>query len=101
MNLEEIKEVVNNNNLSPEIKKGEIINIIAKDENVILIVMKILEAERKNKSELIDDMNLLLSKSHIGLEDPKFNKDGFMQQEIIGFYQKYKDFVRHCFKKIK
>jgi uncharacterized protein YebE (UPF0316 family) len=99
MNIEELKSLFNSD-LSDEIKKSEIINSLARDENVIPIVMRILESERRQKKELLDNMNLLLSKAHVGLEDPKFNDGGFIQKQIVEFYIKYKNKIGHCFKKI-
>ena len=97
MNLQELKSIINSG-LSDEVVKSEIINSLAKDENVIPVVMKILERERKFKKEIHEEMNLLLSKAHIGLDDKKFNDGNFMQKEIIEFYTKYKGYVGHCFK---
>lgn len=83
-----------------DVVKSEIINSIAKDENVIPVVMKILERERQFKKEIHEEMNLLLSKAHIGLDNKKVNSDNFMQKEIIEFYTKYRGYVGHCFKKL-
>lgn len=99
MNLEELKTIINAP-LSDEIKKSEIINSLAKDENVILIIMKILEREREIKKELFEEINLLLSKADTGLDNPSLNENNFMQKEIFDFYKKYKNIkgVGHCFK---
>lgn len=99
MNLQELKSIINSG-LPDEVVKSEIINSLAKDENVIPVVMKILERERQFKKEIHEEMNVLLSKAHIGLDDKKFNDGNFMQKEIIEFYTKYKDYVGHCFKNL-
>lgn len=99
MNIKELKSIINSG-LSDDVIKSEIINSLAKDENVIPVVMKILERERQFKKEIHDEMNVLLSKAHIGLDDKKFNKGNFMQKEIIDFYTKYKGYVGHCFKNL-
>lgn len=99
MNLAELKSIINSG-LPDDIIKSEIINSLAKDENIIPVIMQILERERAFKKELLLDMNLLLSKAHVGLDNKKFNKDGFMQKEIIEFYRKYKGYVGHCFKNL-
>lgn len=99
MNLEELKTIINSD-LSDTVKKSEIINSLAKDENVIPVVMRILEREREFKKEVQTEMNLLLSKAHIGLDEKKLNKDDFIQKEIVGFYTKYKGIVGHCFKNL-
>lgn len=96
MNLPELKSIINSG-LPDEVIKSEIINSLAKDENIIPVIMQILERERAFKKGLQAEMNLLLSKAHVGLDDRKFNKGGFMQKEIIEFYRKYKGFVGHCF----
>ncbi len=97
MNLQEIKEAVNSG-LPNEYIERIIIKILSKDENVIPLMMEIIEIERAAKKELTTEMNLLLSKAHVGLDEKKFNKDNFMQKEIIAFYKKYEGVVGHCFK---
>lgn len=99
MNIKELKEIINSS-LPEEIIKSEIINSIAKDENAIPTIMLILERERKFKKQISDEMNLLLSKAHTGLDNRKFNDGDFMQKEIIDFYTKYKGYVGHCFKNL-
>lgn len=99
MNLLELKSIINSG-LPNDVVKSEIINSLAKDENVIPIIMKILEREREFKKEIQTEMNLLLSKAHVGLDDKKFNRGNFMQKEIIEFYTKYKGYVGHCFKNL-
>lgn len=99
MDLVELKKVINSE-LSDDVIKSEIINILAKDENVIPIIMGILERERQIKKEFYTEMNLLLSKADVGLDDKKHNKDNFIQKEIKEFYIKYKQYVGHCFKNI-
>lgn len=102
MDLNKIKEIVNSD-IPNEYKEYSIVEVLANDENVIPTIMKILDRDREFKKEISQEMNLLLSKAHIGLEDPKFNGDGFMQKEIIEFYTKYKGVkgVGHCFKDLK
>jgi hypothetical protein len=99
MNIQELKTIINSG-LPEDIVKSEIINSLARDENIIPVIMRILERERKVKKEIHDEMNTLLSKAHIGLDDAELNKDGFMQKEIIAFYTKYKGAVGHCFKNL-
>jgi hypothetical protein len=95
MNLQELKSIINSG-LPDDVVKSEIINSLTKDENVIPVVMKILERERQFKKEIHEEMNLLLSKAHVGLDDKKFNDGNFMQKEIT----KYKGYVGHCFKNL-
>ena len=93
MNIKELKSIINSG-LSDDVIKSEIINSLAKDENVIPVVMRILERERQFKKEIHNEMNVLLSKAHIGLDDKKFNEGNFIQKEIIDFYTKYMRFCR-------
>ena len=99
MNLDNFREILNSH-IPENVKEQLIIREISKDESVIPTIMKILEQERLLKSELTSEMNLLLSKAHIGLDDKKFNKGNFMQKEIVEFYTKYKGIVGHCFKNL-
>ena len=99
MNLQELKSIINSG-LPDDVVKSEIINSLAKDENIIPVIMKILERERQFKKEIHEKMNMLLSKAHVGLDDKKFNEGNFIQKEIIEFYIKYKGYVGHCFKNL-
>lgn len=99
MNIKELKSIINSG-LPDDVIKSEIINSLAKDENVIPVVMRILERERQFKKEIHNEMNVILSKAHIGLDDKKFNEGNFIQKEIIDFYTKYKGYVGHCFKNL-
>jgi hypothetical protein len=99
VDLNEIKSIVNSD-LSDEVKKSEVINCLARDENVIPLVMSILESERKQDKKVYSEMNLLLSRAHIGLEDPKFA--GTTASDIVEFYLKHrnKKGIGHCHKNI-
>ena len=99
MNIKELRTIINSG-LPDDIVKSEIINSLAKDENIIPIVMRILERERQLKKEIHDEMNVLLSKAHIALDNKKFNEGNFIQKEIIDFYKRHKEYVGHCFKDI-
>jgi hypothetical protein len=100
MNLKELKSIINSE-LPDDVVKSEIINSLAKDENVISVVMRVLEREREVKKEIQAEMNLLLSKAHIGLDNKELNEDGLIQKEITEFYKIYKAYVKHCFRQIK
>lgn len=99
MNLQELKTILNSG-LADEIIEYKIIDVLAKDENVISTILMIIERERNFKKEIQTEMNLLLSKAHVGLENKKFNSGDFIQKEIVAFYTKYKGYVGHCFKKL-
>jgi|ERR1035437_142744 hypothetical protein len=98
MEIEELKSIINSGD--EEYIKHAIIVYLAKDEGAILLMMKILEQERQFKKEVSQEMNVLLSKADIGLDDNKFNENGFIQKEILAFYTKYKGVVGHCFKNL-
>jgi hypothetical protein len=98
MDLKKIKQILDESLFSDSQKKLLIFDEIAKSEDAIPTILSILESERKTKEELIIDLNLLLSKAHTGLEEPEFNKDGFMQKEILEFYKQKR--IGHCFKNI-
>ncbi len=92
--------IIINSSLPNEVKELQIIDCLSKDKNVIPLIMKILDREREVKKEISQEMNVLLSKTHLALDNPKYNEDNFMQKEIIEFYTKYKDQIGHCFKNL-
>lgn len=99
MNLNKIQEIIEMSLISKADKESLIINEISKNENVVLTILRILNAERERKNELVSTMNLLLSKADVGLREPKLNEGGFMQKEISEFYDVAE--VNHCFKDAK
>lgn len=80
-----------------------IIQEFAKDENVIPKILKIIDFERKGNKDLIQDMNLELSRLHCVYADPnigginKTERDEFVNENISSFYKKWKNKVGHCF----
>ena len=105
MNLEEIKLIVNSN-LTGDIKKQLIIQVLAADEEVIPTLMSILNTERIYKKELLTAINYELSRASIYIEDTKENKarakkrfnKTFVLGKIEEFYLKYKKTVSNCYK---
>lgn len=97
MNLKEISKILSYP-IPDETKEILIIRILSKDKNVIPLIMEILEAERKQNNELLGEMNVQLSRAHLGLEKPEINEDHFMDKEILQFYLKNKEHIGHCFK---
>lgn len=104
MNLSKIKIVVNSEE-PDEIKERLIIQLIAEDEKVIPLVMKILQAEREEKKELISDSNAELSRALIVLDDDKLSyskgviaEPKWVVGEIKKHYIKYKHLIRCNFK---
>ncbi len=109
-----------------EAKEHLIIQSLAKDEKLIPTLMKILEQERRDKKELMADMNLELSRAHIFIDEEWPTKGvvggdtnhghntkplgkkkaekpqtgfhrGFVLDKIAEFYTKYKGRIGHCF----
>lgn len=93
MNLKNIQSIVNSD--LPNWEQLLIVEL-STDKNIIPILLSILNSEREDNKKLIEDLNSLLSKAHVGLEEPKLNKDGFMQKEIDAFYKSGR--IGHCFK---
>ncbi len=107
MNLQLIREIVNSQT-PDEIKRDLIISAIAKDESAIPDLLSILSAERKNKKELILDLNQELSKAHVYIEGrpeskeeskKNFNKE-FLLKSIEDLYRKYKGIISHNFNRL-
>lgn len=99
MNLKKIKEVLDNELLTEAQQSIEIYKILAEDRAAIGIIMNILDVERNNNKALISDMNLLLSKVHVIMDEPKLNTDNFVNKEIKAFYSSGR--IDHLFPKQK
>jgi hypothetical protein len=105
MRIDDIKHIVNSNIFDNSIKRSMIIKVIAADEKAIPDILAILNSERKENKELITDMNLELSRTHIYVDEftesskmakERFNK-GFIIDNISKFYIKYQGRISHCF----
>lgn len=105
MNIEKIKEVVNNNTLPAYIQKQLILYIIAADREAVPMVLEMLNNEREESHNLILDSNLELSRALIALEDPNIGKKkpkpiielGFVVGEIKNHYIKWQHKIKCCF----
>lgn len=109
MKIDQIKAIVNNNLFPDSAKRSMIIKIIAADENAIPDILQILNEERADKKQMMLDMNLELSRTHIyvdeytesaKMEKGTFNK-GFILDNISKFYLKYEGKITHCFNRFK
>lgn len=105
MDLNEIKNIIENKNLSEQHKRSSIISIIAKDKNVIPTILEILKYEREENENLILDQNLELSRVLVLLEDKnlKFNKKvivdpSFVIKKIKEHYIKWEKRIKCNFK---
>lgn len=104
MNIELLKNILNSK--IPDIaKEHAVIQALASDDSVIPSILKIIEQQRRFKSDLINDLNLELSRAHIYIEEcaeskerakQRFNKS-FVVDNISAFYIKYQSVIRHCF----
>lgn len=99
MNLNKIKEIIETPLINESEKESLIIKEISQNENVVPIILRILNAERESKNDLVRTMNILLSKADVVIKTPKLNEDGFIQKEISEFYETSE--LNHCFKNAK
>jgi hypothetical protein len=103
MDIERLKKVLNDSNFPDELKKDEIVRILAKDKDVIPNVLDILKNERESKSELCSDLMVELARAYIYIDtikEPKsqskesFNKK-FVISEMDKMYLKHKSALNH------
>lgn len=99
MNLLRLKEILDNPILTENQQRTAIYEELSKDKNSITTILMILNAERERNDKLITDLNLYLSKANVVLQEPKLNKDGFVQKEIAEFYSSGR--INECFPKQK
>ncbi len=98
MDLQSISKVLESENLDSRQKEDLILSIIAKDKKAIPMVMDMLDYERSQKEELINDLNLNLGRADCFLEDNIPEKD-FVIKEIKGLYEKWRGVIIHLFNK--
>lgn len=97
MDLKKLKEVINSDLLTDKQKEDGIYVLLAMDEKCIPTMLNILNKERSHNKETISDLNLLLSKSHVLLKEPKLKKSiPNAVEEIDSFYESNTS-VKHCF----
>lgn len=99
MDIQNIRDIVSQN-YSDEITEQLIIQDFAEDKNAIHKIMKVLDFERRTNKELIQDMNLELSRLHRMYENPKIggkDRDKFVNENINSFYKKWRGKIRHYF----
>lgn len=82
-----------------DLEEKILIPILSSDERVVVSLLLLLQAERNSKKELLNDLNLELSRAHIHLENPSLRKENipFVLSEIEKFYKKWGGKIRHCF----
>lgn len=98
MDIKKIRQIVIEDLIDEATKRLLIIDVISEDPEAIVDVLEILNSERKRKKKMISEMNELISKSDVALENPKLNKDTFINKEISEFYKRWDSFVKHLWK---
>jgi len=99
MKLQEIKKVLDLG-IPEDIQERMILKIIADDEAAIPAIMQILAFEREAKKDTIIEMNLLISKAEVCLENRKLQKQSGIMDDIKNFFRKHTGthHIGHCFK---
>lgn len=97
--IQKIKEIVERDILDSS-KEELILEEISNSSQAIIRLMKIIDYKFNRNIRQLQELNLLLSKADIAIEDPKMNKNNFIQKEIEDFYKKNPTFV-HCFNKYR
>jgi len=99
--MEEIIELIKSGIIDEYVLKQYIIRYIATQEDVIPYIMEILEEERKQKKELLQEMNLNLTRNTLYIKNPeltmgngKKGQEKFLLEETHNFYKKYQNKVK-------
>lgn len=111
MDLNKIQKIVNSHT-SEDAKKHLILKTIAEDKKAIPMLLEMFNSERHFNNELINDLNLELSRTHIYIEELDKNKrikqsknktkgllfdTKFVLEKVEEFYTKYSKSIKHCF----
>lgn len=98
MNIKAIKEVVNSP-IPDENKEYLITQILSQDRKLIPILLDMLNHERNQQKELIDDLNVEVSRYHSSIKDIRFLKKQipFYNQETKKLYEKWKGYIGPLF----
>ena len=101
--IKAIKEIIESD-WPDNFKETLILEAIAKNKKAIPTILKLLHSERVTKDNLILDMNLELSRTHLFAAmkagKPKAKESfsiTFINAEIKKFYDKYSDYAQHLF----
>jgi DNA-binding transcriptional MerR regulator len=100
MNLQKIKEILELGIPDGE-KENYILGVIADDENAIPTIMKILDHERQNHKELIQDTNNELSRAVVVLNDKSLKwgkkiiaEPSWIVEQVKKHYKKWHEYIR-------
>jgi len=102
--IKEIKLILDSE-LPDEFKEKNIFQAIAKNKHAIPCILKLINIERSENYELINDANVELSRTHLfaakNAKNRKMTKKGFciwfINEEIEKFYKKYEGKIDHLF----
>lgn len=104
MDLVKIKEIVNNDELPNFIKEHRLLTVLSNNDDIIPIILKILEFQRKEQRELLIDTNLELSRAFVLIDNTKVQslniivpEPSFIVSEIRKHYKKWQHKIRCCF----
>lgn len=98
MDLEKIKQIIEYD-IPQEQKESMILQVIGKDESVLIYMLGMLSHERQSKKELIQDLNLEVSRYHIHINDKSLLKKNlnFLNKETKSLYERWKCYVKPLF----
>ncbi len=100
MQYEQMKQLLIN---AVDQYQGELIMLtyMSQDKKIIPAMIKMLEIERENKKELVQEMNLNLTRNTFAIMHPEITMGNgpekqkeFYLSETKGFYKKYEDSVK-------
>ena len=99
MNIEKIKEIVNDDSICDKDKTNLIIHHLSSDMGIIPLLLRLLETERKRNENIISECNEELSVAICHIENPNLLKENktFLAERWKNFYNKWEDFVGYCF----
>jgi len=104
MDVNKIKEIVNNNDYTDEGKQKLIFDVLSEDDTIIPNLLRILQAERLSNEKMIKDYNVELSMALVTLEDKNlgtakaFVELDFIIGRIRSFFIKWKHKIRPSLK---
>ncbi len=98
MDLEKIKRIIEHD-IPQEQKESMILQVLSKDDEALIYMLGILTHERRYKKELIQDLNLEVSRYHVHINNKSLLKKNliFLNKETKSLYERWKDFISPLF----
>ena len=87
MNLNKIKEIIEDPIMSDSGKKIEILNHMSEDPNILTYLIHLLSSERNEKRRMFNEASMLLGKAHVLIKHPELGDNVNMNEEILRFYK--------------